>query len=184
VPPALPIMAGMTSNRRAAAVIAAALGAATGCSPELNWREVRPEAATLVALLPCKPDRQTRAIPLAGVEVPMEVLGCSAGGTTWAVATADVGDRARVAPALTGLRAARTRNLAGREGEARPAEVAGAEPGALRLTVEGHRPDGTPVRERAVLFAAGTRVFHAAALGGEPSAEALEVFFGGLKLAR
>ena len=31
---------------------------------------------------------------------------------------------------------------------------------------------------------AGTRVFHAAALGGEPPAEALEVFFGGLKLSR
>ena len=43
---------------------------------------------------------------------------------------------------------------------------------------------GTPVRERALLFSQGTRVFHAAALGGEPQAEALEVFFGGLKLAR
>jgi len=174
----------MISIRRAAAPVAAALGVAAGCAPDLNWREVRPEGATLVALLPCKPDRQTRAIPLAGTEVAMEVLGCSAGGTTWAVATADVGDPARVAPALAGLRAARTRNLEGREGEVRPAELAGATPGALRLTVEGRRPDGTPVRERALLFARGTRVFHAAALGGEPPAEALEVFFGGLKLSR
>jgi hypothetical protein len=174
----------MTSNRRAAAFVAAALGAATGCAPDLNWREVRPEGATLVALLPCKPDRQTRVIPLAGAEVSMEVLGCSAGGATWAVATAEVGDPARVAPALAGLRAARTRNLEGREGEVRPAEIAGAASGALRLTVEGLRPDGTPVREHGLLFAKGTRVFHAAALGDEPSAEALEVFFGGLKLAR
>lgn len=174
----------MTSIPRAAALVAAALWALTGCAPDLNWREVRPAGSTLVALLPCKPDRQTRTIPLAGGEASMEVLGCSAGGTTWAVATADVGDPARVAPALAGLRAARTRNLEGREGEARPGEVSGAAPGTLRLTVEGRRPDGTPVRERALLFSQGTRVFHAAALGGEPPAEALEVFFGGLKLAR
>jgi hypothetical protein len=174
----------MIPIRRTTAVVAAVLGAAAGCAPELNWREVRPEGVALVALLPCKPDRQTRAIPLAGAEVSMEVLGCSAGGTTWAVATADVGDPARVAPALAGLRAARARNLEGHEGDARAAEVAGATPGALRLTVEGRRPDGTPVSERALLFAQGTRVFHAAALGGQPSTEALEVFFGGLKLAR
>ena len=85
----------MISIRRAAAPVAAALGVAAGCAPDLNWREVRPVGTTLVALLPCKPDRQTRAIPLAGAEVSMEVLGCSAGGTTWAVATADVGDPAR-----------------------------------------------------------------------------------------
>lgn len=163
-----------------------ALAALAGCTPALNWREVRPEGTELVALLPCKPDRQTRSVTLAGAAVSMQVLGCNAGGTTWGVATADMGDAARVEDALAGLRAARARNLDGREGEARPATVAGLGPDqrALRLVVDGRRPDGTPVREHALLFAQGTRVFHAAALGGEPSAEALEAFFDGMKAAR
>ena len=166
--------------------VCVALAALAGCTPALNWREVRPEGAELVALLPCKPDRQTRSVTLAGAAVSMQVLGCNAAGTTWGVATADMGDSARVDDALAGLRAARARNLDGREGEARPATVAGLGPDqrALRLVVDGRRPDGTPVREHALLFAHGTRVFHAAALGGEPSAEALEAFFGGMKAAR
>ena len=177
----------MRPNRFLHAVGAAAMAAvALGCTPALNWREVRPEGAQLVALLPCKPEHETRPVVLAGAPVSMQVLGCNAAGTTWGVATADVGDAARVDEALAGLRAARTRNLAGREDDARPATVAGLGPDqrALRLVIDGQRPDGTPVREHALLFAQGTRVFHVAALGGEPSAEALEAFFGGMKAVR
>jgi hypothetical protein len=74
-----------------------------GCSPSLNWRQVRlqPEEATnaeggpgaaaapaLQALLPCKPDRATRPQRMAGYEVQMTLLGCEADGGLFVVAVA------------------------------------------------------------------------------------------------
>ena len=38
----------------------------SACSPALNWRLVRTEAASLTFLLPCKPDRASKVVPLGG----------------------------------------------------------------------------------------------------------------------
>ncbi len=154
------------------------------CSPTLDWREVRPDGAGIVAMFPCKPERQERTISLAGASVSLQVLVCSAGGVTWGLGTAEMSDPARVATALAALRASRLGNLDGHELEVRPLEVAGMTPNpqAVRLRIAGRRPDGSAITERAWLFARGTRVFHVAALGGDPPDEALGSFFGGLKL--
>ena len=157
------------------------------CSPALDWREVRPEGGVLLAWLPCKPERLTRQMPLGnpgeGAARPVEMLACTALGTTWGITSMPVPDDAAVAAALQALRAARPRNLDGRETEVAPAALPGIapRPEALRFTVAGKRPDGSEVVERAVVFAHGGRVFHAAALGGSPTAEALETFFENLK---
>ncbi|MFZ3118274.1 MAG: hypothetical protein WA159_08145, partial [Variovorax sp.] len=58
----LPSRAGLA----AAFVVAVALSA---CSPTFNWREVPVGDAGLVAMLPCKPDRATRAMPLGAASV-------------------------------------------------------------------------------------------------------------------
>ena len=63
----------------AAALALAALG---GCSPTLNWRETRFDGADLTAMLPCKPDRAERTVPLAGRDAPLRMQGCEAGGAT------------------------------------------------------------------------------------------------------
>lgn len=156
------------------------------CSPTLDWRQARPEGAALVVLLPCKPERRSREVVLGDAPAKLEVLACSADGTTWGLSTAELGDAGRVAAALAALRAARVANLEGRETEARAARIDGmsAEPPPLRLRVEGRRPDGETVTEHSLLFARGTQVFHAVALGGRPSAEALETFFGSIVPAR
>ncbi|MBA2722120.1 MAG: hypothetical protein H0W48_05405 [Methylibium sp.] len=158
----------------------------TGCSPTLDWRQVRPEGGAVTLLLPCKPERRTRAVVLADVSATVEVLACSAGGTTWGMTSADLGEPARVGPALAALRAARTTNLEGRETEARAVRLAklAAEPAPLRLRVEGRKPDGQPIVEHSLLFAHGSRVFQAVVLGGAPSARALETFFDGIEPAR
>jgi hypothetical protein len=163
---------------------AALAAGVSACSPVLDWREARSGGDTLTALLPCKPERRERSVPLAGAPVMLEQLSCHAGGTTWAVTTADVGAAARVGPALEAQRAARAVNLQGRETAASPARVAGMTPQALalRYSVDGRRPDGSALREESLQFARGTRVFHAAALGGAPPADALETFFDSLKL--
>lgn len=173
----------MSKPTRFPGCAALALGLAA-CAPALDWREARSGGDTLTALLPCKPERRSRSVPLAGAPVLLEQLSCHADGTVWAVTTADVGDPARVGAALEALRAARVLNLQGRETAVRPARVAGMtpQPLALRYSVDGRRPDGSALREESLQFARGTRVFHAAALGGAPSADALETFFDGLKL--
>lgn len=166
-------------------LVTALLALAAGCSPALDWREARPESAGLVALFPCKPERLTREVALAEARVAMQVLACAADGSTWGVSTADMVDPRQVGPALAALRAARTQNLGGTESELRPAQVPGMtpQPAAVRFVVSGRRPDGSAIVEHAAVFARGTRVFHAAVLGGQPAAQALETFFGGLTLA-
>lgn len=156
------------------------------CSPTLDWREVRPVGSELKALLPCKPERVIRTLTLAGAAVPFELLACQAGDVTWALGSADVGDPARVGTALAALRRARPLNLDGRETANAPALVRGSvpDPAALRFTVVGRRPDGIAVTEDSMVFAHGTRVFHAAALGSSPAPGAVQSFFDGLELPR
>ena len=53
-----------------------------GCTPELNWRETRFDNGALVTLMPCKPDRANRAVPLRVDNVQMtselKMQGCEA----------------------------------------------------------------------------------------------------------
>lgn len=53
-----------------------------GCTPELNWRETRFDNGAWVTLMPCKPDRANRAVPLRVDNVQMtselKMQGCEA----------------------------------------------------------------------------------------------------------
>lgn len=65
------------------------LAVAMGCSPTHNWRQVRPEGAPLVALMPCKPERAERRVPLLGLDQPevrLQMMSCEVQGRTYAVA--------------------------------------------------------------------------------------------------
>lgn len=173
------------SLQRAFLSFGAVLGGLVGCSPVLDWREVRIADGTLVALFPCKPQRLTRNVALAGNPVDLELVSCNAGGTTWSVTSGDVGDAARVGPALSALHDTRLVALAGRETDRVAAMPAGATPHvqSMRFTVEGQRPDGTKVSEISLVFARNDRVFHVGALGANPSPEAIETWIDSLKLA-
>lgn len=160
------------------------LGAALqACTPALDWREVHPEGTTATLLFPCKPKSQSREAMLAGVPTRMTLLACDAQGLTFALAHADVGDPARVAPALATLAAALAANLEAQESRSAPLQVPGMTPNAnaVRVWLGGHLPDATPVREQAALFARGTRVYQAAVLGARPEAAA-DVFIDGLRV--
>jgi hypothetical protein len=60
------------------------------CSPTFNWREVDFEQAPAQALLPCKPDRGSRTVELAGHKLMMHMAGCEAGGAMFAVALVEL----------------------------------------------------------------------------------------------
>lgn len=65
-----------------ASVMGLCLASILACTPELNWREARFDNATLVTLMPCKPDRAKREVPLpagaAPVIVALHMQGCQA----------------------------------------------------------------------------------------------------------
>ncbi len=162
------------------------LGLATallaGCTPALDWREVRTAHST--AVFPCRPDRQERSLALAGRPVRMALLSCAADGSTFALAEADTGSADAVGPALAALKGAAMANLGA--SAARPAsaaEVAGATPNAesARLVLEGRLPDGSAATAHALFFCRGTVVAQATVFGARPAAEAAGTFFDGLR---
>ena len=160
-----------------------AMGLLLGCSPALDWREVRPAGSGISLLFPCKPDSHARRVSLGPDAVRLELHACSAAGSTWALAFADLADPARVGPALSELRAAAATNLAASEPQAMSLKVKGATPNPAsgRVQFQGHMPDGRAVNEQMAVFAKGTRVFQAVALGERLDPEAADNFFSSLR---
>ena len=156
----------------------------SACSPALDWREVRPEGSALLVMFPCKPTSQARSAALAGAQTRMSLYSCSAAGMTFALAFADLGDPARVTPALTEMRTALAANLGSQNARSLPFEVKGMTPNpqAVQLTLQGQLPDETPTQERAALFAHGTHVYQAVVLGPKVADSAAALFFEGLRL--
>lgn len=162
----------------------ATLSVLVGCSPVENWRQVRVADSEALALFPCKPDRHTRTVPLAGEPVAMTLVACSAGANTYAVVHADVGEPGRVTLALRALADAAAANVGApaTAGESWQVDGMTPNPQARRWQLQGSLPDGTVVREEVVTFAKGTQVFQATVLGASPAAESVATFFDGLKL--
>ena len=165
------------------AVLASAL-AGPACSPTLDWRELRPEGTGIAVTFPCKPDRHARPIVVAGHAVRMEMLVCSAGGSTYALAFADLPDPAAVAPALAELRALAVTNIAAVPAPAASLQVPGMTPSpqAARVVLSGRYPDGAAVYEQAAFFAKGMRVYQASVVGNRPAGDAADTFLAALKL--
>ncbi|MGV8806000.1 MAG: hypothetical protein ACWA6Y_13695 [Polaromonas sp.] len=168
-----------------AALVTLALAA---CSPAFNWREVRPDNTRLSFLLPCKPDKAQKVVPLGGPSTPLAMLGCDAGGATFAVAVADLGQAQGAASAAPVL--ARWQQLTLDNMQADPATLAhlalkipgaAGEPPVVRVQAQGRRADGSVVSGQAAYFAHGTQVFQAVMYAAKPNLEAADTFFSSLK---
>lgn len=154
-----------------------------GCSPALDWREVRPSGTGLLALLPCKALGQQRQVPLAGQTVLLSLYACTAGGRTWGLAHADVVDPALLRAALEEWRAAAVNNIGAVSPRVLPLLVPGATPheASVRVVLAGARPDGQAVEMQLAVFAHGTRVFQATVLGPQATGEDAASFFSNLR---
>lgn len=163
-------------------LLASALAA---CTPTLDWRTVRPEGSGLEALFPCKPAGHARRVTLAGDGVELTLYACTAGGVTFAVGFADVGQPQRTGPALAELSAAAARNIGAVGSAVLPLRIEGMTPNpqAGRLRLNGQLGDGQRVEEQVAVFSRGTRVFQATMVGAKLDAEAVATFFGALRLA-
>ncbi len=166
-----------------AALVAASCSAA--CSPTLDWREFVPEGTDISVSFPCRPDRQARAVTVAGAKAQMQMLACNAGEATFALAFVDVADPARVGATLAELRATAASNLQDASPQNAPLQIKGMTPNAqaARLTIAGKLPDGAAVQEHAAFFARGLRVYQATVIGAKPAPQVVDTFIAGLKFA-
>jgi hypothetical protein len=165
-------------------VWAAACLALCACQPALNWREVRIANASASVMLPCKPDKSARNVPLGGQEVAMQLLSCDAAGATYAVAWAQLPAGASAPIALEQWRRITLAHLNAKE----IAPLTAPTPGSI--AARGTRPGGG-----AVVFAARwvphvQQLVHMAIYvdnpGGQPAQAMLktemhEPFFDGLR---
>ena len=156
-----------------------------GCSPALDWREVRPPGSSAQLQFPCKPASHSRKVTLAGADVEMSLYACTVSGVSYALAFADMADPALVTLAIDELARAAHGNLAAAApGASTPLNVRGATPNrqSASWTVSGRLPDGRKVEERLALFAYGTRVYQATAVGERIDASAWDNLVGSLKV--
>ena len=164
--------------------LAAGLGALAACSPALDWRSVRLPDTELVAQMPCRPARFQRDVVVAGVPLKLFMLSCEAAGVTYGVASADVGDPARVDAVLAELAAGARAAVHAGDAHVAAFELAGATPfrGNVSARLRGKRPDGEAVEESLRVFARGTRVFQVNAIGPVLADAAIKPFEDELRL--
>lgn len=151
-----------------------------GCSPTFNWRELSLAPAGLAALFPCKPEPMVRQVNLAGHALSMTLLGCQAGGASFALAYADLQERAPAAQVLSLWRTLTLSNMAATAEQESSFLLAGVGPG-VRVSARGKRPDGSAVTAQALWFAVGTWVFQASVLADKADTALADTFFAGLK---
>jgi len=166
---------------RPAALVLTVMALLAACSPTLNWREVRPEGTRLALLLPCKPDKAQKTVPLGGPATPLSMLGCDAGGATFAVAVAQLGDAAQAAPVLAQWQSLTLTNMKAGPAQVAPLKLAGAAAEAVLVKAEGRRADGAAVQGQAAYFVQGSQVFQVVLYADRIAPEVAETFFSSLK---
>ena len=151
------------------------------CNPTFNWRDVRPDGTALSLLMPCKPDKAQKTVPLAGQPTELMLLSCDAGGVTYAVAVADVKDASRVTATLAQWQSATLANMKAVPSSGAAIKLTGLASGAMLVKATGLRANGQAVSSQAAYFAQGSQVFQAVMYADKIAPDAAEPFFSGLK---
>ena len=135
-------------------------------------------------LLPCKPDRASKSVPLGGRETRLSMTGCEAGGAMYALSVAELSDASEVAQVLSQWQALTLGHMrADLATPRKPMAVAGADgPAPLIFLARGIHPDGQAIEGQILFFARGAQVFQAVIYAPRIGADAAETFFSGIKL--
>jgi hypothetical protein len=161
-------------------------GGLAACAPTLDWREVRPIGSAVVAMFPCKPASHARQVSLAGRVVELTLYACTAGDVTYALAYADMREPGDVGKALAALKTSAWANVRATPPPATPPmQQPGMTPNAesVRWQVVGALPNGQAVQEAGAVFAHGTWVHQATAIGARLDASAMQTFMDALRVA-
>jgi hypothetical protein len=159
-----------------------------GCSPGLNWRDVRPAQVPLSALFPCKPEAAERRLPLGEKEILVKMLVCDAEDAVFTLAYTELKPDLNPGDLLDLWRKATLSQIKAKTPTSVPFTLKGtlSLPQSSRLIAQGTKPDGRPLAVHASWFAVGSVVFQAAVYFNDESAKAnstvAEIFFSGLKI--
>ena len=159
--------------RIAPALLLALVAVVIACRPSLDWREVRPDGAGVLALFPCKPEVERRE------PVRMGQAACKAEGKSFSLIWAELDDPSQVAPALQQMRDSLAARLQARAEPAQAVQIKGMTPNpqALQQGLHAERQQA-----RVAVFARGMRVYQAAMLGAKSDEAAWETFLTGFRL--
>ena len=153
----------------------------TACSPTFNWRDVRPDGTRLALLMPCKPDKAQRVVPLTGQPTEINLLSCDAGGATFAVSVVDVKETSKVAAPLAQWQSATLANIKAVPGQEAALKLPGLASSAVMVRATGQRANGRTISSQAVYFAQDSRIFQAVMYADNISPDVGDTFFSGLK---
>ena len=160
---------------------AVALTVLTACNPTFNWRDVRPDGTRVAVLMPCKPDKAQRTVPMAGQPTVLNLLSCDAGGVTFAVSVADVKEAAKTAAVLVQWQSATLTHIKAPPAAGIAFKLPGLGSGAVMVKATGQRANGQAVSSQAAYFAQGSQVFQAVMYADKIVPDVAETFFSGLK---
>lgn len=153
------------------------------CSPSLNWRDVRLDQTSLLALFPCKPERAARTVSLGGQTLTLNLLACDAGDAKFALAYADSNAAESTAALLAQWREVTLANMrAGATQDTRVALKGATGSTATGVLANGVRPDKRAVVLQALWFASGTHIFQASVYSDVARTQVAETYFAGLRL--
>ena len=158
-----------------------ALAGLVACNPTFNWRDVRPDGTRVAVLMPCKPDKAQRTVPMAGQPTALNLLSCDADGVTFAVSVADVKEAAKTAAVLVQWQSATLTNIKAPPTLGMAFKLPGLTSGALMVKATGQRANGQAVSSQAAYFAQGSQVFQAVMYADKIAPSVAETFFSGLK---
>jgi hypothetical protein len=178
-------------SRLAGAAMCCVLMAA--CSPEYDWREVKPEGSRFAALMPARPASMTQPINLNGVSADMTLHGARVREVAFTVGSARLPDALpeRREHAVAAMRTAMVRNIGGTEQSSRPVSItvvdaAGVAQGTaagVEVQANGKMRD-TEVLLLARFVADGDRAWQAVVLGPRPDREQAALFLESLRITR
>ncbi|MEJ8811438.1 hypothetical protein WKW77_10205 [Variovorax ureilyticus] len=178
-----------TRSRMGRATLVAAAAVFAACSPTFNWREVPVGDAGVIALLPCKPERATRDLPLGTESIPVEMAGCKAGGAIFAVAHARAQSAEQAELWLRAWHAATRSQLGDVPVVESPVVLARAasSPAPARLDTGGNDPAAGAAATHVLWFAhrrldGGASVYQATVSGVPSSTDAVGTFFEGFHI--
>ena len=164
-----------------------------GCSPEHDWREIRPDEGGFMVTLPAKPAKLTRPIHLESLKLDMTMHGAQVREVAYTVGTAVLpsADDAARDRALASMQAAMVRNITGTVRASRPVAITRVDPAGQRIgTAPGVEIEaiGTMRGREALLIARfvglGAQAWQAVVVGEHVDREHAALFLESLKLVR
>ncbi|MCF8210645.1 MAG: hypothetical protein K9K38_14785 [Rhodoferax sp.] len=179
------VRSGWLENFRRRVVQLASLAATfalTACSPALNWRSV--SVHQLGALLPCKPDRAEREVPLGDRLHALQMAGCTADAALFAVSRVVAGPDEEPALLLQAWQKSAQSNMSASSAQeiAAPA-VKGRQPSVrLLLMAQGRRQDGSPLQAKLLWCVIGRDIYHVAVYAPHVTDDLSDTLFSELTL--